>query len=207
MNKQSHNKPVIGILGGIGSGKSTVAAELAELGCLIVNADVIGHELLGEPEIQAQLRARWGDRIFSKGQVIDRAVLSGIVFSAPDELEALNAILAPGMDRRIGDQIRGALADESIAAVVLDAAILLEARWDKYCNSLIFVSAPESLRQERTQTQRNWDSEQLRTREKSQISLDKKAEKCDYMVDNSSTATYLSEQVRQIFFRITHSEG
>ncbi len=204
MSNESHNKPVIGIIGGIGSGKSTAAAELAELGCLVVNADVIGHELLSEPAIQDQLTARWGERVVNEGAV-NRPVLSEIVFSDPDELEALNAIVHPIMDVRIGQQIQAGLADESVPAVVLDAALILEAGWDKYCSCLIFVSAPEPARQERIQAQRNWTGDHFRRREKSQISLDIKTEKCDYIVDNSSTATYLREQVRQIFFRITHT--
>ncbi len=206
MNNTTHNKPVIGIIGGIGSGKSTVATEMAALGCLIVNADVIGHELLTEPDIQDQLRSRWGERVFTDEGDVNRPVLSEIVFSDPEELEALNGILHPPIGRRIGQQIEAALADESVPAVVLDAALILEAGWDKYCSSLIFVSARAKTRQERTQAQRNWDAGHWRLREKTQISLDKKARKCEYKVDNSSTATCLREQVRQVFFRITHNE-
>jgi len=197
--------PVIGLLGGIGSGKSAVAAELSKLGCGVVDADKIGHELLGAPEIQRRLRRQWGRGIFTERGDVDRGALGRIVFADPDQLEVLQRILHPKMGRRIGERIEQLRAQPGIPAVVLDAAVLLEAGWDRVCTHLLFVQAGPKQRYRRAAVQRGWEREQWRRREKSQISLDIKAAKCDYSIDNSSTVSHLVEQVRQVFDSIVRT--
>jgi dephospho-CoA kinase len=195
-------KPVIGILGGVGSGKSTAAAEFAALGCRLVDADRIGHELLTEPDVLAEVRRRWGDGVLGPDAKVSRAALAEVVFRSPAELEALNAILQPRIRRRMESAIAEAQADESAKAVVLDAAVLLEAGWDDLCTHLVFISAPALDRRRRVAESRHWSGEVWEAREKSQISLDKKASRCDYTLDNRLGASFLREQVRVIFHRI-----
>ena len=195
-------KPVIGIVGGVGAGKSTAAGEFAALGCRLIDADRIGHELLGEPDVLAEIRRRWGDAVLGPDAQVAREALAEVVFRGPAELEALNAIMHPRIRRRIQRAIADAQADESVEAVVLDAAVIFEAGWDDLCTHLVFVSAPAEDRRRRVAESRHWSGEKWAAREKSQISLDKKAVRCNHVIDNRSSGPRLCEQVRQIFHRI-----
>ena len=204
--RQVGGKPVIGIVGGVGSGKSTAAGEFAALGGRLIDADRIGHELLTEPDVLAEIRRQWGDGVFAPDAQVSRAALAEVVFRGPAELEALNAILHPRIRRRVELAIADAQADESVEAVVLDAALLFEAGWDDLCTHLVFVSAPADDRRRRVAQSRQWSSETWTAREKLQISLDTKASMCDYTLDNRLGASFLREQVRVIFHRISQED-
>jgi dephospho-CoA kinase len=195
-------KPVIGLVGGIGAGKSTAAAELVSLGCALVDADAIPHELLADHEVAARIRARWGGGVFGRRGGVDRKALAAVVFADPAELKALNRILHPPIRRRMRQQIAAALRDSATTGVVVDAAVMLEAGWDDLCTHLVFVSAPQDQRFRRAARQRGWSRRDWQDREKSQISLDKKTAKCDYTIDNHSSVPRLREQVRRLFHRI-----
>jgi dephospho-CoA kinase len=197
------HKPVIALVGGIGAGKSTAAAELVALGCRLVDTDAIGHGLLAVEDVRDAFRRRWGEAVFAADGSVDRRAVAARVFPDPDELAALNAILHPRIRRSMEQQIAEALADADTKGVVVDAAVLFEAGWDDLCTHKVFVSAPAAERQRRAAVQRGWDEETWRLREKSQISLDKKAGRSDYTVDNRSGASLLREQIRQLFRRIT----
>jgi len=199
---KSTRKPVIGILGGIGAGKSTVASEFAALGCALVDGDAIGHELLATAEVKDLLRQRWDDEIFGGGGRVDRAALGDIVFGSPDEMKALNGIMHPRIRRLIQQRISDAMTDDNVKGVVLDAAVALEAGWDDLCTHLVFVDAPRGLRAARSGALRGWDRHAWRMREKSQIPLDTKAARCYYTLDNSSSVSFLREQIRELFSEI-----
>jgi dephospho-CoA kinase len=198
------SKPVIGIIGGIGSGKSTVADELSSLGCAVINADAIGHELLNDAEIQGELRRRWGDNVFTAVGEVDRGLLADIVFGSRDDLDALNGILHPRIGQEMSRAVELAAYDESVGAIVLDAALLIEAGWDGLCSHVIFVDTPRENRLRHVREQRQWTEENLLSREKMQISLDIKRSRCDYCVDGSSSVSHLRQQVRKLYPRITH---
>jgi len=197
-------KPVIGIIGGIGSGKSTVADELAALGCAVIDADAIGHKLLDDADVLGEVRRRWGDEIFTSAGEVDRASLAEIVFASRDELDALNGILHPRIGREMAGAVDIAVADESIDAIVLDAALLVEAGWNELCSHVIFVDTPPAVRYRRVSEQREWKKENWEAREKMQISLDIKRSMCDYSIDGSSSVSHLRQQVRRLYPRITH---
>ena len=196
--------PVIGILGGIGAGKSTVAAEFAALGCLVIDGDAIGHELRESPGVKKAMRAEWGDGIFDASGSVDRKAMAAKVFTDPAALVRLNQILAPRIRRSIRRRIEKGLATPNVPAIVLDAAVLLEARWDNLCTEFIFVQADDRQRRARVAT-RGWSAQQWRDRENSQICLDIKAARCQYTVDNSSSIPLVREQVRRIFRKITNT--
>lgn len=199
MSTSLKRKPVIGLIGGIGAGKSTAAAELGRLGCAIIDADAIGHQLLADPAIVGRLRERWGEKVFGPDGTVDRARLGEIVFAEPEELAALNAIVHPRIRRRMAEAIGQAQADPAVAGAVVDAAVLLEAGWDDLCTHLVFIEADPASRVQRVAAGRGWDQQRWREREKSQISLDKKRAECDYYVANSSSVSHLNEQIRGIF--------
>ena len=200
------SKPIIGIVGGVGAGKSTVARAFAALGCPLIDADRIGHELLREPDVKEQVRSRWSGAVFTPGGEVSRPALAEAVFADPAELAKLNAILHPRIRRRLAERIAEVRADASAAGAVLDAAVMFEAGWDDLCTVRVFVSAPKSERLARVAGSRGWNRQQWQVREKSQNSLDSKASKCEYTVDNRYGASFLREQVRVIFHRIRQED-
>ena len=198
-------RPVIGIVGGIGAGKSAAAAELVALGCRLIDADRIGHEQLGRADVRQQVRRRWGDEVFGPDGQVDRKALASRVFADPNQLEALHAILHPPMRRRMAELIASAAEDTAVAGVVLDAAVLFEAGWDDLCTHVVFVSAPDEQRLARVAAGRRWTRAEWEKREKSQISLDRKAARCDSTIVNRTSVSCLREQVRELFHRICQS--
>src|SRR5262249_20169155 len=151
----------IGLIGGIGSGKSRVAAELVRHGAKVIAGDQLGHEALRQPAIREQIVRRWGEKILTPEGEIDRKKVGAIVFADTEELRALEALSFPWIERRMDEEIAAAQADPKVALVVLDAAILLEAGWDHRCDGIVFVDAPREVRLERLLEQRRWTEKEV----------------------------------------------
>ncbi|MCY2924615.1 MAG: dephospho-CoA kinase [Planctomycetota bacterium] len=195
---------MIGLVGGVGAGKSTVAARLAEWGCALIDADVIGHEVLATDAVRQAVRTRWPGLALSADGQIDRRALGRIVFADPKALADLNAIVHPVMGEEIARRIEACRARPSVRAVVLDAAVLFEAGWDVLCTDLVFVEAPATERVKHV-AGRGWDEATWEAREKSQISLDTKRARCDYVLGNHSDLAYLNKQIDEFFHGVVCS--
>ena len=193
-------RPVIGILGGVGAGKSLVASQLAQLGCEVVDADRIGHALLDEPRIRQAVRERFGDEVFDPSGRVDRQCLGRRVFGSPEDLEALEAILQPELTERVRRAVLDARGGTA-AAVVLDAPLILEKGLDALCDFMVYVSVPVEVRQGRVRRARGWNPSEVVRREASQISLKTKQDRADYIVDNSASPEHTLEQIRAILSR------
>src|SRR5262245_51908055 len=113
-------KPILGLVGGIGSGKSAVAAELAKHGGAVINADQFGHEALGQPEIRRQVVIHFGKNILDAEGAIDRKKLGAKVFADVKELRALETIVFPFIGRRIREEIDRSRRRAEVRFVVLD---------------------------------------------------------------------------------------
>jgi dephospho-CoA kinase len=139
---------VIGMLGGVASGKSLVAQELARLGAGLLDADRAAHEVLRMPEVETAARERWGTKVFGPDGRIDRARLAEIVFAdapgGPRERKYLEQLTHPKIGPLLAREAER-LAASGTAVAVLDAPLLLEAGWDKLCERLVFVDAPRGL--------------------------------------------------------------
>jgi dephospho-CoA kinase len=178
-------KPVLGLVGGIGAGKSTVAGALARHGGRIVAADPLGHEALERPDILARVAEIWGERgILTPDGKVDRKKFGRIVFPSPVERSRLEHLVHPYIEQRIREEIDKAVADPAVKFVVLDAAIMLEAGWDGVCDKLIYVDAPRPVRLERVRRQRKWTDQDLANREAVQMPADRKRERADVVIDN-----------------------
>lgn len=190
--------PVVGLIGGIGSGKSLVAGYLAELGARVIDADKIGHEALRQPEVREQAIHRWGPAILTEEGNIDRRKLGRIVFADASERRALEAMVHPWIGRRIHEQLTHAQHDPQARFVVLDAAILLETGWDRVCDYVIYVDSPRAERLQRLQAQRGWNEKEVTAREGSQLPLEEKRGRADAIVDNSGDPAQTRRQVEQL---------
>lgn len=191
-------KPVLGLLGGIGGGKSAVAAELVKHGGWLINADLLGHEALRQTDIQNKVVAHFGGEILDERGDVDRKKLGAKVFADVKELRALEAIVFPYIGDRIREEIDKARRRREVGFIVLDAAVMLESGWNGTCDKLIFVDAPFAVRRARVQQQRGWSEAELRAREKLQWPLDDKKRRADAVLDNSTTPLALTEQVSRL---------
>lgn len=196
-------KPIIGILGGIGSGKSTVAAEFAKLGCRIIDADNIARELLGREAVREKIVGLFGESILDSADEINRKKLAEIAFADVDKLSSLNSILHPLVLARAEQLIEQYKRQPQVKAIVLDMPLLAEVGWDKRCDRLIFVDCKRQLRTARMKEKGGFDENQLKIRENFQISLDKKASISDNTINNNSDLLVLTKQVTDIFSYIT----
>jgi dephospho-CoA kinase len=199
---QPTHKPVIGLVGGIGAGKSAVAAAFAAHGGRVVAGDPVGHEALRDPEILARVTDIWGSRGVLKpdGQV-DRRKLGAIVFPSPVERTRLEHLVHPYIRRRLEEEIAAAQADPAAKFVVLDAAVMLEAGWDDACDKLVFVDAPRDVRLARVQAQRGWTEADLAAREAVQMPPEKKKDLVDAVVANACTLEHTRRQVDDLAAR------
>src|SRR5262245_34362751 len=111
MTRPHPARPVLGLVGGIGSGKSEVAAALARRGGCVVAGDPLGHEALRQPGVREQVVARWGSELLGPDGEIDRRTLGAVVFAAPGERAALESIVHPWIGRRLAEQVAAARAD------------------------------------------------------------------------------------------------
>jgi dephospho-CoA kinase len=189
------SKPVIGLIGGIGSGKSRVAAESARRGAVIIAGDQLGHEALRQPAVKEQVVGRWGTGLLDENGEIDRRKLARIVFADASELRALEGMTFPWIESGIAQGIRQAQDDPKVRLVVLDAAILLEAGWNRYCDRLVYVDAPDAQRLARVAAQRGWSAKEVEARTRAQLPLADKRRRADDVIDNSRSTEETAVQV------------
>jgi dephospho-CoA kinase len=192
---------IVGLLGGVASGKSLVARQLAELGAGVLDADRAGHEVLRLAEVREAALARWGAGILGADGQLDRGKLAEIVFASPPEgsreREYLERITHPEIGRLLEHEARR-MAAEGCRVAVLDAPLLLEAGWDKLCSRLVFVDAPRQLRLARARA-RGWSEREFADREGVQESLDRKRSRADVVVDNSGSPEQTRAQVESLW--------
>ena len=135
---------VIGLTGGIGSGKSTVAAFLAELGAVVIDADMVGHEALSSCSgAWQQVVAAFGRQILSPDGEIDRSRLGGIVFASPGALSKLNGIMQPPIGKMVTARLKQ-YRQQGVNVVVIDAPLLIEAGWASLVDKVWVTVAPEA---------------------------------------------------------------
>ena len=202
-NSSTVGKPVIGLAGGIGAGKSAVAAILAGLGCVVCNSDDLARQALGDPAIRAELVGWWGRDVLNPDGEIDRAAVAAIVFNRPDELRRLELLVHPWIETRRKALFATAPAD--VCALVIDAPLLFEAGLDAECDAVIFVDADRGTRLARVAEGRGWDELELDKREDSQLPLDEKRARSDYVVSNNGDLRALSEQVHRTLNEIVQN--
>jgi len=207
----SDKLPVIGLVGGVGSGKTAAADEFVALGCVKIDADAVGHEMLLRPDVKDHVRRRFSDDVFDDAGEVSRAALGEIVFADPAALADLSAIVHPPMRQGMARMIDEHRAAGEVPAVILDAAVLFEAGWDDLCTHTVFVDAPRAERLARVARQRGWDETQLAARENAQLAVDTKADMCDHVLSNHASDAHLGRAVRELFQRIVgpgkHPEG
>ena len=193
---------VIGLLGGIGSGKSFVAGIFAELGAKIIDADAICTELHATPEIKDAVRKRWGDAVFGKDGELDRAKLAKIVFNDTTELDELDRIMHPRVIARIRTEVHEYRRAGTPALFVIDAPLLLETGLVHLCDATVFVECEPSVRHSRMRDKRGWDPDEIERREARQEPLDRKRKAADFVIANRGDREAARKNIEQIVSRL-----
>lgn len=201
---------VLGIVGGIASGKSEVTRLLGERNGTIISADAIAHRVLLEPEVIDELVEIFGTRILQltesvETRVIDRAKLGSEVFGESEDKRVMRKRLESVVHPRIRQFARSELEvlkeDLTIKWIILDAPLLIEGGWLPYCDRVIMVESPDALRQKRA-LERGWTKQQWIDRESAQLNL---AEKRKYATDilvNDGTLALLKQQVDDLVAKL-----
>ena len=187
---------VIGLTGGIASGKSTVSEHLRALGAILIDADRVGHRSYepGTPGFEKVVNA-FGHDIVSKDGTIDRRILGGKVFGAPGEMDRLNAIVWPEIRRLIAADLRELKRRDRNAIIVIEAAVLLEAGWQDLCDEIWVVTTTLKTAVERLSSRNSMSEEAAMARINSQMSSRERAEYADVKIDNSGTEEQLRGRV------------
>lgn len=196
-----HHKPVIGIIGGIGSGKSFVASLLEELGACVIRSDDLVHQVYARPQVKSVLKQWWGEGVFKPDGSVDRKAIAHRVFSDSRQRARLEQLIHPLVNEERQRIMEQKQEDPLVKAFVWDTPLLVETGLHHQCDAVIFVDAPWEVRLQRV-SQRGWDAQELLRRENSQLPLDKKREISDYIVSNAANTASARSQVRQIFSQI-----
>lgn len=192
---------VVGLTGGMGSGKSTVARRLAELGAHVIDADAVAREVVavGEPAL-AEIAACFGAHLLLDDGSLDRAGLAAVVFDDPEALAALNGITHPRIGERIEahlERLRGELPADAV--VVVDHPLLVETGQGDRFDALVVVLAPTELRVERLAAGRGIDPDDARARMAAQADDDQRRAAATHVVDNAGTLADLEARVDEIW--------
>lgn len=197
-----HGRPIIGIAGGIGSGKSFVADLFGELGCLVIKSDDQVHQAYRDPQVIGKLREWWGDEVIGPDGQVNRRAIARQIFGNAAERQRLEGLIHPYVARMRDEVMAAAAEDASVVAYVWDTPLLFETRLNEECDAVVFVDAPLELRQKRVQGSRGWSEGELERREILQTPLDRKRRISDYVINNTADAAHARRQVEEVLHRI-----
>lgn len=194
----------IGLTGGIGSGKSTVATLLDELGAVVIHADVVGHEVyLPQTEGWRRVTAAFGNEILKPDQTIDRQKLGAIVFRDPAALKQLNAIVHPLIYAEVERRIRSLRASTLVLPIVVEAAILIEANWLPLVDEVWLVVAGRDAVVQRLSSQRGLSPDEVSRRVDAQLSDVERRKFAHIVIENRGSVEDLRQDVTAAWKRVT----
>jgi len=193
---------VIGLVGGIASGKSYVGGLLEKLGAQRIDADRLGHDVLMEKEVRDRLTQIWGPNILTEQGEVDRTKVGKLVFgnsfNASAQRTQLEAIVLPRIRSLAFERIAAVRSlPETPLAIVIDAPLLIEAGWEPMCDFILFIDSPDEERIQRAAA-RGWTESHFAAREASQISLDEKRSRATHFLDNRRQAN-ITQQVNHFW--------
>ena len=195
MKKQKKNKFILGVTGGIGTGKSTVARLFKTRSCELIDADKLAHQSLCRGgTVYKKIVSFFGPGILKRDKNIDRQKLAGIVFLHKPALEKLNSIMHPALKKEIFRRI----SNSRKRIIILDAALIIEAGLRRKLDKLVVVTAKRGQQLKRSGRKLAINNRQARLRMKSQISQDEKSRFADFIIDNSGSINKTRKQVLAI---------
>ena len=201
--QNKYSKIVIGLVGGIASGKSTIARLFKETGKgKVIDADKIGYHILNTPYVRKRLVTYYGGKVLTNSGRVNRRYLADVCFRNRKNITILNNLVHPFIRKEIFYQIQNIRR----GIIILDAALLLEKGLNRICDYVVFVNTPYKTRLQRVLNERNWPEDSLKQREMFQMPLRIKKNKSDFIIHNRNNLTYARRQVIQILRKILKGE-
>ena len=198
--------PIIGLIGGVGSGKSAVANWLVEhLRARIVDADAVGHAVLKRDDVKSQLRDAFGDGVFEGDEISRRQMAVRVFGDSPEQVAARNrleGIVHPVMRGVFESEFLAARDSDDVDLIVFDAALLLDSGWSDAVDVIAYLDVPLQERRRRVAQSRGWSAEDHLRRENSQIPLAEKRAAADVVIDNAGSLDVAGRQL-EAFLRKT----
>jgi dephospho-CoA kinase len=193
---------VIGLTGGIASGKSTVAGMFADLGAVIIDADKIARDVVdpGQEGLHSIVQ-HFGEEVLDQEGRLDRKKMGELVFSNEEARKTLNSLLHPLIRSRMEQEKQKALLLHP-PLVILDIPLLYESNWQKRLEKVIVVYVPEPLQVQRLMNRNCLTLEEATQRIKAQMPIEEKKQRADFLIDNSGTTEKTKEQVALLFRRL-----
>lgn len=182
---------IIGLTGGIASGKSFVAQLFAERGAVVLDADRHAHAVLADPEVVQRLAERWGDEVVATDGTLNRPAVAKRVFGDSEAAVADREFLESLVHPRVRQALRAELETARLGGApvaVLDIPLLYEAGWADECDAVVFVDTPDTIRLARV-AQRGWSADELARREGAQLPIAQKRARAAYTVPGADEAS------------------
>jgi dephospho-CoA kinase len=195
---------IIGLTGGIGSGKSTVAQFFKELGAFVIDADETNHQLLGQESIKKQIVEHFGPSLLQKDGTLNRARLRTLIFESPQERIFLESLLHPLIKAKIQEKAAKAPPD---TYTIVDIPLLIEANFQNQVNRIVVVDCPERLQIERISKRDGIPKESIQAIINTQASRSSRLSIANDVIENDSTREALKEKVRALhlyFIKLPH---
>jgi dephospho-CoA kinase len=191
---------LVGLTGGIATGKSTVSTLLRQLGCEIIDADLLAREVVepGQPA-WTTIVAEFGQGVVTAGGTLDRKKLGAIVFAHPERRRRLEAITHPAIRERFQARLDELAERGFTGLVVFDAAVMIESGNYKNMDRLVVVVTDEATQMARLRGRDGTEDAEGQRKIASQMPLAEKAKLADYVIDNSGDRAATAEQVRRVF--------
>lgn len=192
---------IIGLAGGVASGKSFVAAQFGSLGAMQLDADSLGHEVLQDVKVIDQVTSAFGPEVLGDNGQLDRESIAALVFGPEAESRQNLAVLEQIVHPHISDLIQQKLnefRERKVPAVILDAAVMFKSGWDQLCDKIVFVEADRKTRLERALT-RGWTEAHFAFRESSQTPLEIKRQRATDVIDNNFDSVDTNQQVIELW--------
>lgn len=190
---------MIGLTGGIASGKSTVTARLRELGAFVADADIVSREIMEDKEVLSALRRAFGDGIFNGDGSLNRAACAREVFASPEKTALLNSITHPAIAERLTELTNAAEASGEHPLSFVDAALLIESGFNELCSGVWLITADTGLRIERIMERDGLTYEEAELRIKRQASDEEKARFADVIIENNGGLEELTAKVDEAY--------
>lgn len=203
------NKPILGLVGGIGSGKSFIASLFADEGCMVIDSDAQVRDTYRDPKVIEEIKTWWGDETVTETGSINRSAIAARVFADPAAKKKLERLLHPLVHAARERQMQSGAGNPQVVAYVWDTPLLIEAGLAAHCDAIVFIDTPLRERQARVASRSNLDPAEHLLREKSQTPLDMKRRLSDYVITNAVDAKAdgealadLREQVRRVLSQV-----
>ncbi len=181
---------IIGLTGGIGSGKSTVASYIASQGIPVYIADEEAKKLMDSKNISSRIQAIFPEKIYTEDGKLDRKKIAATVFNSPEKLSQLNSIVHPEVKKHFDNWLK---KNENAPFIIKEVAILFETGGDLFCDKVILITAPQEIRIERAIKRDNVDRGSILKRVQNQLPEEEKIKKSDFVIHNIDLKTTLKE--------------